>query len=227
MSGQEATKARLVEAAGEEFAAKGYEGATIREICKRAGANVAAVNYHFGDKEQLYILAVIEAHRCGVEMPPESDAMEGAPAEQLRRYIRHFLDNVLALDDAGWHHALMLREMIAPTDASTTLVRDVIRPKFERLVAILRRLHPDADPRRLHATAFSVVGQCLHYRMARPIARRLIGEAAYAALDLDYLTDHITAVTLAALGIGPPLDFGDGEALATASGSGSGREGSR
>lgn len=204
------TKQRLLEAAGEEFASKGFEGATVRGICARAGANLAAVNYHFGDKEQLYAQAVIEAHRCGVEMPPEVEAMAGPPAEALRRYVRHFLTHVLAVDaSASWHHALMLREMVHPTPASTTLVREVIRPKFERLVAILRRIEPRAEGRRLHATAFSIIGQCLHYRVGRTIASRLVGEAAFAALDLEFLTDHITGFSLAALGQGPPIDLAD------------------
>ena len=64
---QDPTKARLLEAAGEEFAEKGFELARVRAICERAGANLAAVNYHFGDKEQLYVEALLEAHRCGLE----------------------------------------------------------------------------------------------------------------------------------------------------------------
>ena len=58
---------RLIEAAGEEFAGKGFDSARVRTICERAGANVAAVNYHFGDKEQLYVETVLDAHRCGSE----------------------------------------------------------------------------------------------------------------------------------------------------------------
>ena len=210
MAAMDPTRARLLEAAGEEFAEKGYDGATVRGILNRAGVrNIAAVNYYFGDKEQLYEQAVIAAHRCGVEMPPDDVAQEGEPADQLRRYIRHFLSNVLAIDHGNsWHHALMLRELVRPTAASATLVREVIRPKFERLLGILRRIHPGADERRLHATAFSIVGQCLHYRVARPIAERLIGAEGLAALDLDYLTDHITDFSLAALGQGTPPDFG-------------------
>src|SRR5689334_11460760 len=107
------TRARLLEAAGEEFAEKGFEGATVRAICKRAGANIAAVNYYFGDKEQIYTQAVFEAHRCGVALPPVEDFFEGLnPAEQLRTYIRNFLAHVLAISGKGtWHQALMLREM--------------------------------------------------------------------------------------------------------------------
>lgn len=200
------TKSRLLESAGAEFAEKGYDNATVRSICARAGANLAAVNYHFGDKEQLYLQTVLEAHRCGVELPPDEVFFTGSPADQLRRFIYHFLSRILALHQrTGWRQNLMLREMLRPTKASETLVRDFIRPKFDRLLRVLRQIAPAVDERRLHALAFSVIGQCLHYKMARPIVEQLIGPGAFGQLDVDYLTDHITAFSLAALGLAPPF----------------------
>jgi len=217
------TKLRLLDAAGEEFAEKGFEGATVRSILGRAGVrNVAAVNYYYGDKEQLYTQALIEAHRCEMQEPAGDEDAAGTPADRLRRNIRHFLTNVLALDrDPGWHNTLMIRELIRPTSASETLARDVIRPKYERLRGILGEICPEADERRLHVLAFSVVGQCLHYRLARPISQRLMG-ADYAALDVDYLTDHIAGFTLAALGQAPPLGVAGVPAATGADGQGGG-----
>src|SRR5262245_22770252 len=207
MEVQDPTKVRLLEAAGQEFADKGFDAARIRAICERAGANVAAVNYHFGDKEQLYVQAVLDAHRCGVEADDASLSELATAAEQLRGFIYHFLCRVLVVDDLdGWRHRLLLREMLHPTSASDVLIREAIRPKFERLSAILRGFCPEADERRIHALAFSVIGQCLHYKMARAVAERLIGPEAFAALDLDYLTGHITSFCLAALGGRPPLN---------------------
>ena len=78
---QDPTKARLLEAAGEEFAEKGFELARVRAICERAGANLAAVNYHFGDKEQLYVEVLREAHRCGLE----PDGSPSAESDAARR----------------------------------------------------------------------------------------------------------------------------------------------
>jgi AcrR family transcriptional regulator len=205
MEAQDPTKVRLLEAAGEEFAGKGYDSARVRTICDRADANVAAINYYFGDKEQLYVQAILEAHRCGGE--DEEMAPEMAPHERLRCFIHHFLGRVLAIDDPDdWRHRLMLREMLHPTSASDVLIREAIRPKFERLRGIMQQLCPAADERKLNALCFTVIGQCLHYRMARQCTERLIGPEAFRALDLDYLTDHITSFSLAALGYVPPLD---------------------
>ena len=116
----------------------------------------------------------------------------------------------------------MMRELIRPTSASETLARDVIRPKFERLRGILREICPEAGERRLDVIAFSVVGQCLFYRVGRRIAERLMGAEEHAALDVDYLTDHIAGFTLAALGQAPPLGAAGVPAATDAVGQGGG-----
>ena len=199
------TKARLIEAAGEEFAAHGFEGATIRSISKRANTNIAAVNYHFGDKENLYAAALIEAHRCGKEETDETADVDVDPAEMIRRFIHRFLTNIQRESAGSWQTAMMHREMIEPSKASDVLVRESIRPRFERLRSAIAALCPDADDRRVNALAFSVVGQCLHYKVATPISRRLIGEAGYQSLDSAYLTEHISRFCLAAMGVCEPF----------------------
>ena len=204
------TKGKLLEAAGEEFALKGFDGATVRAICDRAGTNLAAVNYHFGDKEQLYEQAVLHAHRCGPGMPPDGKIGE-SPEESLRSYVSTFLNHVVALKSPTWHQTLMLREMVNPTGASVALVRESIRPRYERLCGIIRDLCPGADSRRVQALAFSVVGQCLHYKLSRSISERLIGPEALERLDVEYLTDHVTRFTLAALGKSPAFGAAEDE----------------
>ncbi len=95
------TKARLIEAAGEEFGEKGFLAATVRAICARAGANLAAVNYHFGDKDRLYEQALLEAFRaCAVgDMEPPSIGAD--PAVCLREHIRRFLQSLSGRGSAG------------------------------------------------------------------------------------------------------------------------------
>jgi AcrR family transcriptional regulator len=198
---EDPTRMRLLDAAGAEFAANGYDCARIREICKRAGANVSAVNYHFGDKSELYVAAVLHAHRCGSSADLDDEGSSLAPpAEQLRCFIYHFLTRVLAVDAPDdWRQQLMLREMLNPTKAFEVLLAELIRPRFARLQAILRELCPGVDERKLNALSFSVLGQCFHYRVAGTFIEGLIGKEARASLTRDYLTDHITSFCLRAL----------------------------
>jgi TetR/AcrR family transcriptional regulator, regulator of cefoperazone and chloramphenicol sensitivity len=197
---EDPTRMRLLEAAGLEFAANGFECARIRKICERAGANVSAVNYHFGDKSELYVAAVLHAQSCGASTDDDDGSSLAPPAERLRCFIYHFLTRVLAVHcPADWRQQLMLREMLNPTKAFEALLAESIRPRFLLLQAILRELCPGADDRKLNALSFSVIGQCFHYRVAGSFIEGLIGTDAREALDRDYLTDHITKFCLAAL----------------------------
>lgn len=201
MTTPEATKARLIEAAGREFAAKGFEAARIRAICQRAGANLAAVNYHFGDKEGLYRVVLTEAYRrrSTVVLPDLGDA---PAAEKLRRFIRFFFEQVVAGDDeGGWQTPLIMREILNPTPALDSVLGEWIRPRLTMLKSILREIRPNVDDRRLSVLCLSVVGQCFIYRMTRKVVGRLID---LETTETDYLADHVATFTLAALGLGPP-----------------------
>ncbi len=100
----------------------------------------------------------------------------------------------------------MLREIARPNLACEELVRDYIRPHFEVLKGILRELVPPRfSDERLTLTAFSVVGQCQFYRVAKPVVAMLLGEDRSERLTVPLLADHIATVVLAALAAGEPL----------------------
>lgn len=192
---------RLLAAAGEIFAEKGFKGATVREIIDRAGVNIAAVNYYFRDKERLYIEAVKHA-ACGA---PEDDPLSWPPgtpaAAKLRDFIRFQLGKLLDPHKPAWHARLIMRELTQPSAACTELVRDYIEPKSKILIGILEDLLPPRTSRRQRfLTAFSIVGQVLFYSTHKPIITLLLGEEDYQRLDADILAEHITRFTLAALG---------------------------
>src|SRR5882724_4164695 len=91
------TRRRLLDAAGEVFAEQGFRAATIQNICRRARANIAAVHYHFGDKERLYTAAIDYADRVAGEQPaaPPSAATTGTPEVRLRKHVASFLSRLL------------------------------------------------------------------------------------------------------------------------------------
>src|SRR5687768_4924825 len=116
---QAATREALLEAGAEIFARRGFAATTVREICDQAGANVAAINYHFGDKAGLYAEVLAHALKCARQKyPPHLGTTKTSTAEtRLRAFVESFL---LRLFDDGrhaWHGKLMSREMVEPTAA--------------------------------------------------------------------------------------------------------------
>jgi hypothetical protein len=94
----------------------------------------------------------------------------------------------------------MMREMIEPTRALDVLIEQYFRPRYERLVGIVRELAGgDLPLRKARLCATSIVGQCIHFHRARAVITRLNPDLTYTAEDLEMLADHIVRFSLAAL----------------------------
>ncbi len=196
------TEARLLEAAGEIFAEFGYRTATVRQICEKAGANVAAVNYHFGDKEGLYLAvlrSVPDAH--AEKYPPGRGLNENPTAEErLRAYIESLLHRVFDTGRPGWHTKIIAREMVEPTRALDSLLEEVARPLHRELAGIVRQLlGSETDDHEVRLCALSILGQCVYYHNARNVLTRLYPEQCYEADDVARLVNHISEFSLAAI----------------------------
>ncbi|MEX0805316.1 MAG: CerR family C-terminal domain-containing protein [Candidatus Binatia bacterium] len=196
------TERRLLEAAGEIFAEYGYRTATVRQICEKAGANIAAVNYHFGDKEGLYMAVLRSVPDAHAERYPADYGLKpGASAEQkLSAYIESLLHRVFDEGRPGWHTKIMAREMIEPTRALDTLVEEIARPVHQELAAIIGELlDSEATDEAVRLCTLSILSQCVYYHHARSVLSRLYPEQKYAPADISRLAGHITAFSLGAL----------------------------
>ena len=199
---RDAVRQRILEAAGSEFAERGFENATVRQICHKAGANGAAVNYYFGDKQQLYLETVRLASEARIEQiaPPPRDP--STPAEvHLYDHVRTLLERMLGSEQDPWQVKLLMREVLQPTEACRELVEQHFRPRFDYLQNLLDSWLPPGMPDyRRRQVAFSVVGQCVHYRMAGEVIAMLTPEEDRRHYhSLDQLAFHITTLTLASL----------------------------
>jgi len=169
------TRERLLHASEQLFAARDFRDVTVRDIARAARANVAAVNYHFGDKLGLYrevlqvaIDAIRETNEAGRR------AAEGhAPAEKLRRYLAVFLRRVLN-PEYETVHRLIQREIDHPTPAMDALVEQAARPRLEFLSGVVAELMEcdPGDPRVLRCVA-STLAQTIIWIRKNPIAERL------------------------------------------------------
>ena len=118
------TQAALLAAAVEIFARRGYEATTVAEITRAARANVASINYHFGDKLTLYIAVLRHS------LPPEptvTASPKASPEEQLRGFILEFVCSLIGEGRPSWCSRLMAREIAQPTPALPEVIRGVIQ----------------------------------------------------------------------------------------------------
>jgi AcrR family transcriptional regulator len=199
---QDDTKTKILVAAGPVFADKGYQAATVREICQLADVNLASVNYYFGDKQQLYDEAVRTAHQLCIAQVPMPDWPANASAEiKLAGFIRTMYTRMVGSQSAPWQTRLMMREVLDPTETCRQMVDDYFRPHFAMLLDILRELLGDDLPlHRLQQIGFSVVGQCLYYRVAGDVVTMMVGDAQRKEhFTIGQVAEHITQLTLSAL----------------------------
>jgi AcrR family transcriptional regulator len=198
---EENTRDKILNAAGEIFAEYGFEGATIRSITERAEVNVAAVNYHFRDKAELYNRVVADACSARAAWRDAMAKPTDSPEERLRALISHFLEYMLGPDRPAWKRRLMAREMANPTTALDELIEKNIRPlRDELLIPTLRELTGDRFSRRqLSLIGSSVMGQCLYFHQSRPIIERLNPDFKIGKAEIQEIADHIARFSLAAI----------------------------
>jgi TetR/AcrR family transcriptional regulator, regulator of cefoperazone and chloramphenicol sensitivity len=200
-SGSDRTRARLVEVAGEMFAELGFHHTTVREICRRARANIAAVNYHFGGKRGLYEQVVRQSMRAArLEAVRAALDQGGPPEEVLRAVVKARLESLWGQELGDWHFRIIAHELAKPSPAMNQVVNEAIRPVYLRLCEVISRvvdLPPDHEKTRL--CAHSIIGQILFYAFARPVIGPLWPEMKMTPVQVDLISDHIADFSLAYL----------------------------
>src|SRR5262249_31586094 len=162
------------EAAGDVFAQHGFRDTTIRQICDKAKANVAAVHYHFGDKEELYEAVFDYARTCAIAQFNELTSPDLPAEERLRVFVGAVLTRFFDEGRPAWLSKLVAREMIEPTKVLDGLVNGQIRPNSERLRALVRELiGKEIDEQELWRCTFSIAAQWLFYFHCGQVVKRL------------------------------------------------------
>ena len=195
------TREKLMKVAGPIFADRGYQATTIREICVEAGANVAAVNYHFGDKLGFYTEILQQSVRA-VQLEAVRNVLDqSAPPEDiLRALIRARLQSITGEDLPGWHSRLLAHELVQPTPAFRQLVKNVARPIYKRTLELIGEmigLPPNDDRTRL--CAISVVGQVLAYVLPGPLLTEIWPKLRMTPDQVERIADHIADFSLSYL----------------------------
>jgi AcrR family transcriptional regulator len=198
---RDATEARILEAAGHVFAETGFQAAKVRNICARAGVNLAAVNYHFGDKLGLYNEVLRYAACAAGNADKFNPVLPGrTPEAKLRAFVLRLLQQMYGEDRPAWPVRLMTHELAQPTPAFDGVVEQIIRPKHEALRALVAGVTGRlADDRQTRLCAQSIMGQIIVYAHGREVLKRLWPELRFTPETLDEIAGHIASFSYAAL----------------------------
>jgi AcrR family transcriptional regulator len=196
------TKERILEAAGEIFGTKGFKDATIRTIARDAKVNIAAINYHFRDKEGLYGAVLEEVFHLGfTRFPASMDLTAGAdPQQRLKAFIRamfYRLQSKEGWGGIGGRGRLIARELLDPSPAFEAILDRYIKPHKDLLVAIITDIMgTDPNPEKLLPCAISIIGQCIYYAMASPVIRKISADNAPTEENLGRLAEFVWLFSL-------------------------------
>jgi AcrR family transcriptional regulator len=199
------TRHKLLDAAGVLFAERGYHDTKTGDICQAAGANIAAVHYHFGSKEEIYVAAWRHEFERGLaSCPPDGGVPAEAPAEdRLRGHIQALVRRFM--DPESRDLDIAQREMSHPTGLLAEVMHRSIDPMRQMHLGIIREiLGPDAAEQDVQLCEMSIHAQCVvslmherQRRLAPPDVRH--PPPPLLRVDESVLTGHILRFSLAGL----------------------------
>ncbi len=130
------TRALIIECAGNLIGNFGYEKVTSKAICQMAKVNLAAVNYHFGSRDGLYLAVLEEVHDYFLNLETIKRLQEShCPAkEKLKRFFDFFLENVL--NEKSWYVKVWAREVLSPSEFVKEFISKQAMPKMNVVMKI-------------------------------------------------------------------------------------------
>ena len=198
----ELTRDRILDEAEDLFAQRGYHAVSIREITKAADSNLAAVNYHFGNKQNLYL----EVFRS--RWMPRASRIQRSFRESLKNngnpnpklvvqtFARAFLEGPMSDEERSRHLKLISGELAQPTEAFELIVEQIFRPLLGNLLEDLRAVMPEAiDEKQMVLNVFSILSMVLYFNFARPLIASFVGGKDGDDLRTRFV-DHIVRFSL-------------------------------
>jgi len=196
------TRKRILSAACEVFAARGYTKATVAEICRRAQANTAAINYHFQDKKSLYV--EVWRHLAAEAMrlyPLHGGVASTAPArERLHGFLLSLIQRMTDRGRLGAFHRLRALEMANPTGLMDRVRWEVIRPMREYTLQVLADLlGGGVTDQELRFCELSLVGPCMMAQLTCQQPGRMPAVSLFEPAEVEAFAGHCTDFMMAGI----------------------------
>ncbi len=199
------TKSALLDCAERLFLAKGFEAVSVREITDAAGANVAAVNYHFSSKTELYRaclkrrLGQVAQRRIALIERISSQGSHATLNEIISVYVRDSFEEILRSPDGSRLLQTIYQEMSPAGVASDLVTSELIAPIHQALLRAIRQASPELPDKHISRCISSLSGQILHFLRFRDTIRQFLSSGSETAY-IDEITQHITEFSLRGIG---------------------------
>lgn len=194
------TKQALLHSAAGLFSEKGFANTSIAEISARAGANIAAVNYHFRSKDELYRAVILYTHEQAETLYPMAINDKDSAEERLYLFVFSLLKRILSKETIGNFYHIVTKEMAEPTIESGTLITEIISRKRQQLTLLIQELYQQtADEELLMRMTHSIVSQCLFLGMHAKGRQHHMKRKPLKLHDAETFARHITNFSIAGI----------------------------
>ena len=209
----EGTKLALIMAAGELFAEYGIDGPGVRAIAEKAGVNIAAINYHFGSKENLFVetFRYVISHEKDVHAVDffkgvEENITPYKASVFLYRYVKEKFNAHFSKKQPRWFNLLVMRTMLDPSRSLQSLVEEVFRPDMEAFVSFIQKAKPTISPEDAILLDFFLVGQIFFYALSRVPILMALKKEDYDKVFIDKAADQIARAMISRIGLPQPKE---------------------
>lgn len=199
------TKDHVFLAAIKVFAGKGYKAATVREICRLAGAaNLNSINYYFGGKEKLYkaiLEHIFSDYRNRKDKYENAKQKKNIPEERLRAFIYTYCDMLYSGGDiASDLSAIFIAEMSRPSSYLDEMAKKYMIPQAEELMGILQDiLGPGTPLDILRDCGVSIIGAIGYYGFTWPLLSRIFSDLPVMQSYYTHLAEHVYRFSMGGL----------------------------
>jgi len=191
------TRKRLVVAATGVFAKVGFQAATTRQICQKAAANSAAVNYHFGGKLGLYKSVIVNAADKQQTRFRDIASLQAPADVVLRQFVTLIVPKLGGEDQLA---ALIAHEMARPTPGLSTLVAQIMMPRVKFLCGVVaKNIERSEDAEETRLIARSIIAQYVHFTRSRRVLKMLYPTWRMNIRARSAMIDHIVEFSLAGM----------------------------
>jgi AcrR family transcriptional regulator len=191
----DSTKARILAAAEQVFAARGFDGASTREIAGRAGVNISSLHYHWDSKETLYV-AVFQAivGRIEAHLRTSIPSLRRA-ARDRQDVVRRIMESLYDFLDADpTIPTLLVRRVVDGGEHDLGIERDVFVPAWDAFSGWLGDTGVELSEPRARLFMLSIHSMLLVYLLDSPMYRLALGESVRTPTMRAEVRAHVVDV---------------------------------